>query len=55
MSYRIISKPGYNGCIPITIYWVQVKKEGMLSDKWENIKGFYVYERAVALMNFLNN
>lgn len=53
--YRIVSKPGYNGCIPITIYWVQVKKSGVFSDKWENVKGFDRYERALALLEFLNN
>ena len=25
--YRITTKWGYNGCIPIVIYWVQVREE----------------------------
>ena len=53
--YRIIQKPGYNGCIPITIYWVQVRKEGLFSDKWENIKGFDIYKRAEELLNYLSD
>lgn len=53
--YRIIESPGYNGCIPITIYWVQVRKEGIFSNKWENVKGFDTYKRALELLNYLRN
>ena len=53
--YRIVAKQGYNGCIPITIYWVQMRKKGLFSDKWEYIKGFDRYERAVGLLFFLSD
>ena len=53
--YRIVAKPGYNGCIPITIYWVQVRKDGLLSDKWENVKGFDMYDRAIRLLKYLSD
>lgn len=29
--YRIIRGEGYNGCIPIIIYWVQVRKDKRIS------------------------
>lgn len=40
--YRIYSESngGYNGCIPITVHWVQVLKETLWGTKWEKIKGF---------------
>ena len=38
--YRIIRGEGYNGCIPIIIYWVQVRKDKRLSSEWVNVKGF---------------
>ena len=51
--YRIKQGQGYNGCIPITVYWVQVLKEGFFSDKWENVKGFDTYSRARELLDLL--
>ena len=51
--YRIIQGHGYNGCIPITIYWVQVREDGFFSDKWRNIKGFDTYKRAKELLEIL--
>lgn len=47
--YRIVQGEGYDGCIPITVYWVQVLKRGFWGYKWENIKGFDRYENAKAL------
>ena len=38
--YRIIRGDAYNGCIPITVYWVQVYENGFLSGKWRNVKRF---------------
>ena len=52
-NYRIKIGSGYNGCIPITVHWVQVKKSGFFSDKWENIKGFEDKKKALALLNAL--
>lgn len=53
--YRIYSEPngGYNGCIPITVHWVQVLKETFWGTKWENIKGFEDKRRAEALLKAL--
>lgn len=53
-KYRITQGSGYNGCIPITVYWVQVRKQGYFSDKWENVKGFDRYKRALQLYECLN-
>ena len=47
--YRIIRGDAYNGCIPITVYWVQVYENGFLSGKWRNVKGFDTYSRAKEL------
>ena len=54
-KYRIKIGEGYNGCEPITVYWVQVRKVGFLSDSWENIKGFESKQKAEKLLNFLDN
>lgn len=52
--YRIITKyPCYNGCIPITGYFVQVLKEGRFVNKWVDIKGFDTYKRAKELLQIL--
>lgn len=52
-KYRITQGSGYDGCIPITVYWVQKRKEGIFFDKWENIKGFDTYSRAKKLLDLL--
>lgn len=51
--FRIITGQGYNGCIPITVYWVQKLEQGFFSDKWINIKGFDKFEKAKELLNVL--
>lgn len=51
--YRIIRGEGYNGCIPIIIYWVQVRKDKCISYEWVNVKGFDTYKRAKELLNVL--
>lgn len=55
-SYRIFSQPNgyYNGCMPITVHWVQVRKKSLFNDKWENIKGFEDYKKAKQLLDILN-
>ncbi|WP_417039982.1 hypothetical protein [Coprobacter fastidiosus] len=53
--YRIIRGETYNGCIPITVYWVQVYEKWFLSGKWRNVKGFDTYPRAKELYDLLNN
>lgn len=52
--YRIIRGEGYNGCIPIIIYWVQVRKDKRISSEWVNVKGFDTYKRAKELLDVLN-
>lgn len=51
--YRIIRGEGCNGCIPIIIYWVQVRKDKRISYEWVNVKGFDTYKRAKELLNVL--
>ncbi|WP_195372961.1 MULTISPECIES: hypothetical protein [Parabacteroides] len=53
--YRIIKGSGYNGCIPITVYWVQVYRESFWGGKYVSIKGFDTYTRAKELYDLLNN
>lgn len=52
--YRIVQREGYNGCIPITVYWVQVRKDKRISSEWVNVKGFDTYKRAKELLDVLN-
>ncbi len=51
--FRIIQGSGYNGCIPITVYWVQKLEEKTFTLKWINIKGFENYSRAKELLELL--
>ena len=51
--YRISIGSGYSGCIPITVYWVEVREEGFFRDKWRRIKGFDTKSRAIELLNTL--
>ena len=51
--YRIMTKWGYNGCIPIVIYWVQVREETFWGSKWRNVKGFDTYASAENLLRAL--
>lgn len=55
-NYRIIQGSGYNGCFPITVYWVQRRVRGgfIRVDKWINIKGFDSYQRAKELLDILS-
>lgn len=53
--YRIITEQGYNGCIPITVYWVQVLERGFFNSTWRNIKGFDTKSRAIELLELLNS
>lgn len=51
--YRIITGQCYNGCLPITVYWVQVLYKGPIYEKWVNVKGFDTYSRAKELLEIL--
>ena len=53
MMYRIQQGEAYSGCIPITVWFVQVRRETMFGYKWINIKGFDKRERAEELLNML--
>lgn len=51
--YRIITGQAYDGCIPITVYWVQKREEHFWGVKWVNIKGFDTRKRAEELLELL--
>ena len=53
--YRIQQGEAYYGCIPITVWFVQVRKETMFGYKWINVKGFDKRERAEELLNILKS
>ena len=54
MMYRIQKGEAYSGCIPITVWFVQVKRETTFSHKLVNIKGFDSYDKAKRLLHILN-
>lgn len=53
--YRIVKGENYNGCIPITVYWVQVRVDKRFTCEYVNVKEFESYNRAKELLNYLNN
>lgn len=53
--YRIVSGSMYKGCIPITVYMVQVRVDKMFTCEYVNVKEFESYSRAKELLNYLNN
>ena len=55
MMYRIQKGEVDFGLIPITVWFVQMKKETMFGNKWVNIKGFDRRERAEELLNMLKS
>ena len=55
MMYRIQIGEAYSGCIPITVWFVQMNKETMFGNKWINIKGFDKRESAEGLLNILKS
>lgn len=56
-KYRIEHRyPCYaGGCIPHDGYFVQVLKEGFLTDKWVDITGFTKLEKAIKLKKILES
>ncbi len=52
--YQIVKGSSYNGCIPITVYWVQVRVDKRFLSEYVNVKGFESYERAKELLDYLN-
>lgn len=53
--FRIEKKHTYVGCIPTTVYVVQVRNSGNFFDNWVDVKGFDLYSRAEQLLNILNS
>lgn len=53
--YRIVKGESYNGCIPIVVYWVQVRVDKRFTYEYVNVKGFESYSRAKELLNYLND
>lgn len=51
--YRIQKGEAYSGCIPITVWFVQVKRETRFGYEWVNIKGYDRRERAEVLLKML--
>ena len=55
MMYRIQKGEAYSGCIPITVWLVQVKRKTIFGYEWVNVKGFDRRERAKELLNILKS
>ena len=55
LMYRIQQGEAYSGCIPITVWFVQVKRKTRFGYEWVNVKGFDRRERAEELLNMLNS
>ena len=53
--YRIQKGEAYSGCIPITVWFVQVKRKTRFSYEWVNIKGYDKREKAEGLLNMLKS
>lgn len=53
--YRITPGTGYNGCIPIQVFWVEVRENTFWGNKWRRIKGFEDKKKAIELLNILTN
>lgn len=51
--YRIQKGQAYDGCIPISVWFVQVKRSTMFSYEWINIKGYDNRDKAEKLLNIL--
>ena len=55
LMYRIQQGEAYSGCIPITVWFVQVKRKTRLGYEWVNVKGFDMREMAEKLLNMLKS
>ena len=53
--YRIQIGEVYDGCIPITVWFVQMKRLTRFGCEWINIKGFDKRARADELLNLLKS
>ena len=55
LMYRIQQGEAYPGCIPKTVWFVQMKKGTMFGYEWVNVKGFDRREMAEWLLNMLKS
>lgn len=52
--FRIVQGETYDGCIPITVYWVQVYASlPIIGCRWVNVKGYDRYDNAKKLLDVL--
>ena len=54
MMYRIQQGQAWYGFTPITVWFVQVKRETRIGYEWINIKGYDSYDKAKRLLHILN-
>ena len=52
--YRIQQGQVWYGFTPITVWYVQVKRETRFGYEWINIKGYGSYDKAKRLLYILN-
>lgn len=53
-QYRVVGKyPCYDGCIPVTGWFVQVLHSGLIFDRWVDIKSFGDKDKAVKFCKLL--
>ena len=55
LMYRIQQGEAYSGCIPITVWFVQVKRKTRFGYELVNVKGFDRREMAEELLNMLKS
>ena len=53
MRYRLKLGEAYNGCIPVSVWFVQVKKDTMFGVEWVNVKGYEERRKAEKLLRIL--
>lgn len=54
MRYRIKLGEAYNGCIPVSVWYVQVKKDTMFGvSEWVKVKGYQERRKAEKLLRIL--
>ena len=51
--YRIQIGEVYDGCIPKTVWFVQMRRKTLLGYEWINIKGYDRRNKAEKLLNIL--
>ena len=54
MRYRLKLGEAYNGCIPVSVWFVQVKKDTMFGVEWVNVKPYKERSKAEKLLRILS-